>query len=451
MNRPTDRAEGSAQTILQSKGQGGGQETPAARFLRSAKLCRTRDLEQLSIVSELVKDIGALIHALQKERGASSIFLGSHGTQFADRLALRIADSRGLEQAVRDRLEHVDEQLDRMSSGARFYTRVALAFHALDAIPGTREQVASLTLVPQDAVKAFTDLIGSLLAVVFEAADIAADPAISKALVAFVNFAQGKEFAGQERATGAAAFSRGHFDAAEHQRLHHLVTAQDQAFRIFAEFADPAHVAAFQEALSGTDQAEVERMRKIALTGGRLGELAGVTGELWYEQTTRRIDAMKTVEDQIATDLKTLCTAKLTEARSDFEGTDAANRDVFAATAPVAMLVMDADPVVNELGLGGGAGLYTTDGIQPTLMRSILDVVQAQSRRLHDVNSQLETARAALNERKVIERAKGLLMSSRQLSEQQAYTLMRKTAMNQNKRIFEVAEAVVSMAEILKA
>src|SRR6202521_3729103 len=100
-------------------------DTPAARFLRSAKLRRARDLKQLSILSELVKGISELIHALQKERGASSIYLGSNGAQFADRLVARVAESHSLEARVRDHLEHVDEKLDPLSCSARFYTRAA--------------------------------------------------------------------------------------------------------------------------------------------------------------------------------------------------------------------------------------------------------------------------------------------------------------------------------------
>ena len=58
-------------------------------------------------------------------------------------------------------------------------------------------------------------------------------------------------------------------------------------------------------------------------------------------------------------------------------------------------------------------------------MRSILDVVEAQSRRIEDINSQLESARVALAERKTIDRAKGILMHSRRLNEKDAYTLLR--------------------------
>lgn len=88
------------------------------------------------------------------------------------------------------------------------------------------------------------------------------------------------------------------------------------------------------------------------------------------------------------------------------------------------------------------------DGASRKLMRSILDVVQAQSRQIQDANFQFESARIALAERKTIDRAKGVLMSSRGLSEENAYKLMRKVAMNQNKRIVDGAEAILSTADI---
>jgi AmiR/NasT family two-component response regulator len=431
-------------------------QSPAARFFRSARQCRARDLTQLSILSELVQGISKLIHALQKERGATSIFLGSGGATFADRLAMRIAESREIETLVREHLEHIDAQLERISVGARFYTRVALAFLALDTLPETRQRIAALTLTPQDAVKTYSDVIGRLLAVGFETADIAADPATSRALVALVNFSQGKEYAGQERATAGAAFSRGRLDPAEQRRLQYLASAQDQALRVFAEFADPAQVAAVDELGAGADSIEVQRVRRIALDPRACdAQSLGVAADHWYEVTTRRIDAMKLIEDRLAVDLGTLCAAKLAEAQTpDSAVTDPMHADGIRATAAVAMLITDADPALNSLGLDAGIGFYALDGALdgalPTPMRSILDVVEAQSRRIDDVSSQLESARMALTERKTIERAKGVLMKNRRLTETDAYALLRQTAMSQNRRLVEIAEAVLSMADMLK-
>lgn len=437
-----------------------GTSAAAARFLRTAKLCRIRDVEQLLAVSALVRDLSALIHALQKERGASSIYLGSGGTRFTEDRARWQADARTLESVLRDRLDLVDEQLDRLSCGAQFYSRAAIALYALDGLPALRDQVSSLALVPQDSVKAFTDIVGHLLSVLFEAADIAADPAISRALVALFNVVQGKEFAGQERATASAGFSRGRFDGVEHGRLAHLIDAQNRAFRIFAEFADLTHAAAFRTALADPAVAEVERMRAVALSDdARHGELSGITPEIWFDRSTRRMELLKTVEDRLTDDLRRLCETKLAQARADLGRADAGGPD---AVLPVAMMLVDAVPAMSGLagaGVNGlssngqgqdGAGLYAPDGLPPKLMRSVLDVMQAQSQRLRDVSLELETAKAALNERKVIDRAKGLLMSTRNLSEEEAYKLIRKTAMNQNKRIVEVAEAILSMSDILR-
>jgi AmiR/NasT family two-component response regulator len=76
-------------------------------------------------------------------------------------------------------------------------------------------------------------------------------------------------------------------------------------------------------------------------------------------------------------------------------------------------------------------------------------MVQEQSRRLQAMSDELDTVRAALNERKAIERAKGLLMAHRQLTEDEAYKALRQMAMNQKRRIGEVAEAVLAMAQVL--
>ena len=425
-------------------------DTLAERFLRSAQLRRARDLKQLSVLSDLVKGISELIHALQKERGASSIYLGSNGAHFADRLAARVAESHSLEERVRNHLEHADERLDPVSCSARFYARVAFAFHALDSLPRTREQVSALVLAPQDAVKAFGEVIALLLAVGFEAADTAADPETSRALIALVTFAQGKEYAGQERATAGGALSRGHFDAADQRHLRHLQAAQEQAFKIFTQFADPSHVTLLLELSNSPETAEFKRLRAAALEQDPRGEHRTVTADAWYEVTTRRIDAMRSIEDGVAADLGRLCAAKLAAVKAEAKSVDEIDRDLLKRPAPFAILVTDVDPAVNNLGMAGGVELYSMDDGLPKPMRSIRDVVEAQSRRIHDINTQLESARVALTERKTIERAKGILMRSRRLSEKDAYTLLRQTAMSQNKRIFDIAEAIISMADIFK-
>jgi AmiR/NasT family two-component response regulator len=123
-------------------------------------------------------------------------------------------------------------------------------------------------------------------------------------------------------------------------------------------------------------------------------------------------------------------------------------RGTFKLSAPVALLFAE----VPSPSIGGapeieaGIALFGLEDALPKPMRSLLDVIEAQSRHIDDMHSQLESARLALAERKAVERAKGVLMQSRRLSENDAYVLMRRTAMKQNKRLHEVAEAILNMA-----
>jgi AmiR/NasT family two-component response regulator len=82
------------------------------------------------------------------------------------------------------------------------------------------------------------------------------------------------------------------------------------------------------------------------------------------------------------------------------------------------------------------------------LQHSVLELVQAQAQRLQAMSAELDTTRASLNERKLVERAKGLLMAQRQLSEAQAHKTLRQLAMNQNRRLVDVAEAVLALADL---
>ncbi len=83
------------------------------------------------------------------------------------------------------------------------------------------------------------------------------------------------------------------------------------------------------------------------------------------------------------------------------------------------------------------------------LERSILELVQEQARRLQTMGDELDTVRASLNERKLIDRAKGLLMQRQALSEQAAYDKLRKTAMDKGLKLVEVAQLMLDAADLL--
>lgn len=192
-------------------------------FLIASRRCEINDLEQLTRTSALVNVIGRLTHALQKERGMANVFLSSRGARFAAQLPVQVRECRQLETELRTSFDHLDTDAHRLSNGARLFSRIAFVLHGLDALPALRQRIAVQETTATEATRAFVSLISGLLAVVFEAADSATSPEISRLLVATFNFMQGKELAGQERAFGAATFASGQTDSQRQQQWLHLI------------------------------------------------------------------------------------------------------------------------------------------------------------------------------------------------------------------------------------
>jgi response regulator NasT len=121
-----------------------------------------------------------------------------------------------------------------------------------------------------------------------------------------------------------------------------------------------------------------------------------------------------------------------------------------AVRRPVAMFVDQSDKASTEAAVDAGVSAYIVGGLQKERIKNILDLCISRFNSFARLREELERTRTALEERKVIDRAKGILMKVKSLSEEAAYTLLRKTAMNENKRIAEVAQSVVTAAELLK-
>ncbi|MEK9952151.1 MAG: nitrate- and nitrite sensing domain-containing protein [Curvibacter sp.] len=398
-------------------------------FLVAARQCEISELETLALTSELVGVIGRLVHALQRERGISNVYLASRGVRFADALQQQVAECEAVQAQVLTRLDALDTDARRVRNGARLFSRIAFVLHALEGLPALRGRVTRQTVPADEATATYTRLIAGLLNVVFEAADSATDPKISRALVALFHFLQGKEYAGQERAFGGAAYASGRIDAAQHLQWQHLIEAQEACLQVFTDFSDEAVRSAWHAHLPAEALLVQERLRRVAAAASTGGTLDPNASAAWYEACTQRIDAMKSFEDQLAANLRLLCDERIAQAHADL-------RD---QQAILNALQRQAEQPGNE----------PPALLGPHLERSILGMVQEQSRRLQTMSDELETARAALNERKVIERAKGLLMASRQLSEDEAYKMLRQTAMNQGRRLVDVAKTVLAMSDYL--
>jgi two-component system, response regulator / RNA-binding antiterminator len=121
-----------------------------------------------------------------------------------------------------------------------------------------------------------------------------------------------------------------------------------------------------------------------------------------------------------------------------------------AVRRPIAMFVEQSDKATIEEAIEAGVSAYIVDGLKKERVKPILEMTVSRFRAFDRLRTELEETRSALKERKVIEKAKGILMRSRGLDEEEAYALLRKTAMGKGKRVADVAEGLVSSFELLK-
>lgn len=116
---------------------------------------------------------------------------------------------------------------------------------------------------------------------------------------------------------------------------------------------------------------------------------------------------------------------------------------------PIAMFVDRSDGPTIEAAVAAGVSAYVVDGLRKERVKSILDMAISRFNAFSRLTRELEAARGELEDRKLIDRAKGILMQSRAMNEAEAYALLRKTAMNQNRKIVDIAQSLITAASLL--
>ena len=121
-----------------------------------------------------------------------------------------------------------------------------------------------------------------------------------------------------------------------------------------------------------------------------------------------------------------------------------------AVKRPIAMFVDQSDTASIEASVDAGVSAYIVGNLQKERIKSILDLTISRFNAFARLQSELDRAKSALEERKVIDRAKGILMKLKGLTEEEAYVLMRSTAMREKKKIGEIAQSILTASEMLK-
>ena len=124
---------------------------------------------------------------------------------------------------------------------------------------------------------------------------------------------------------------------------------------------------------------------------------------------------------------------------------------VISQDAPRPIVMFSADNDIEKIreAVRAGVSAYVVDGLASTRVQPIIDVAVARFEELQALRAELENAQTQLADRKTIERAKGLLMKRKNLSEEEAYRLLRKMAMDENLKLVQVADQLVRAARLL--
>ena len=151
---------------------------------------------------------------------------------------------------------------------------------------------------------------------------------------------------------------------------------------------------------------------------------------------------------------------RIAEARADVVLLDLASpsRDALEQMAaasgsmerPVAMFVDRSDAETTRAAIEAGVSAYVVDGLEKRRIRAIVEMAISRFHAVARLRAELAATREALSERKTIDRAKGLLMKARGLSEEEAYALLRKTAMEKGRKLADIARALIDAAELLR-
>lgn len=403
-----------------------------------AKVRHIEELERLVISTEFVETIGEMIHQIQAERGASCLYLASSGKRFGKERADIVTRNMQVDQAFKQALQrHLDAN---PQAEAKQLTLISWILLGVEQLTTLRHQVTLQQISFSDCIQAFTRLIGSLVSLIFEITDNTVNSKISSSLLALYNLVQGKEFAGQERAVGSYLFGSGSLSLPHQQKLLELIALQERHFESFCQFTSPSLRDAWaQHNLSETQRQHLQLRSR--LTSGKEGQVLHTQdADVWFELCSQRLTELWQIQCLLIDDLHQTLETLVQEARQELASTRQKIQQLHQSTAkskPDSAFFNLSIPVEHA---------YTFLNPPPEQappLESVISLLQQQSQQIASMESELAETKKALTERKQIERAKGILMRIRGLSEVEAYTSMRSTAMEQKRKVIDVAENIL--------
>ncbi|MEO5339999.1 MAG: methyl-accepting chemotaxis protein [Magnetococcus sp. MYC-9] len=255
-------------------------------------------MDAMSSLTVLARQVGSLVHELQKERGMTAGFIGSKGQKFRTELPKQ----REISDKLLGEWRAVVGATDLNRFGPRFVGQMAEANKNLAQLGEWRSRADGLTVAAPEVLKYYTGTIEGLITVVRGMTELAADAEMAARTTAYVSLMLAKERAGLERATLTNTFAQDKFGPGILQRFGSLAGEQSAFLNTFSAMATASMQAFFKEQMSVSAVVEVDRMRQVAFDKAGSGGF-GIDPNLWFATITEKINQLKKVEEGLSEEL----------------------------------------------------------------------------------------------------------------------------------------------------
>ncbi|GMB94256.1 methyl-accepting chemotaxis protein [Helicobacter heilmannii] len=291
--------------------------------------------EDLAHQIEVSKYLSALVHEMQKERGMSAGFLSSDGVQFADKLPKQRQNTNARLAALKKFLESVSD-LD-----SHYLQAVQKGLDLLEQLPQKRSamEAKNKKALVNDTVAYFTKGIDLFLNTVLESIKIIPNSTISNAVMGYISFLYAKEMSGLERATANRIFIANTPDNPQYAHFIALIAKQEVFYKYFLSFGDVQSIALFKRLSNDPSFKEVEEMRQTLMQKYLVGGF-GVDPTMWFSTITKKINALKQVEDGISDHITKLAKSEIAKETHQFTLLAVLEMVIILATSILALLMM---------------------------------------------------------------------------------------------------------------
>ena len=256
------------------------------------------EMASVQTLAQLAVKVSALVHETQKERGATAGFLGSKGTKFVAELSAQRQNT----DEKRTELKAFLTGFDASVYNSEFQGQLNNALGRLEDLDSKRSAVSAMSIPAKKAIGYYTGMNGAFLGIIDRMTKLSDNGDVTRVIASYVNFLQGKERAGVERAVMSATFARDSFGPGTFKKFGTLVSQQDTYARVFESLASNEAKQYFIDKMNAPAVDEVASMRKVAYAKAGEGSF-GIDASVWFKTITAKINLLKDVENWLSDDL----------------------------------------------------------------------------------------------------------------------------------------------------